>query len=78
MSAEVEDEFAGIRQSIEANVQYLKAKAAVVHRERRERIATAALQGLLADSNARGDYQAFVTDAVTYADLMIIALDKPA
>ena len=49
---------------------------ALAYRERRERIATAALQGLLA---ADFDYStsALAERAVRYADALISELDKP-
>jgi hypothetical protein len=43
---------------------------------RRERIATAALQGILADVKRNGDCEAYAKDAVQFADAMIAELDK--
>ena len=46
------------------------------HRERRERIATAALAGLLANHDNAGDFEAYAQDAVGAADALIAELDK--
>lgn len=46
-------------------------------RDRRERIATAALQGLLACPNNEGKFEAYAKDAVAQADALIAELDKP-
>ena len=43
--------------------------------DRRERIATAALQGLLTDEGL-GTYENYANDAVEYADALIAALDR--
>lgn len=44
---------------------------------RRERIATAALQGLLSDAQAYGDDDVdYAEEAVAYADALIAELDK--
>ena len=45
--------------------------------ERRERIATAALQGLLSCPNNAGSPKAYALDAVAQADALIAKLDKP-
>ena len=53
------------------------AAAAAAHRDRRERIATAALQGLLADEST-GDttHSCLAKIAVKAADALIAELDK--
>lgn len=43
---------------------------------RRERIATVALAGLLADTDRMGSYVAIAKDAVACADALIAALDE--
>lgn len=43
---------------------------------RRERIATAALQGILADVKRNGNCEAYAKDAVQFADALIAELDK--
>ena len=45
--------------------------------DRRERIATAALQGLLADPNGYASISGYATGAVALADALIAELDKP-
>lgn len=42
----------------------------------RERIATAAMQGILADPNASGSYAEIAEKAVNWADALITELDK--
>jgi hypothetical protein len=44
--------------------------------DRRERIATAALQGLLSDPNRQGTFSDAVRISVEYADALIAELDK--
>jgi hypothetical protein len=44
--------------------------------DRRERIATAALQGLLSDPNRLGTFSDAVRISVEYADALIAKLDK--
>lgn len=45
--------------------------------QRRERIAAAALQGLLSYRSHSGPREAYAQDAVAYADALIAELDKP-
>ena len=47
------------------------------HRDRRERIATAALQGLLAAPYAGNEYEYLSRQAVEAADALIAELNKP-
>jgi len=54
---------------LEAEVERLRA-------DRRERIATAALQGLLSDPNRQGTFSDAVRVSVEYADALIAELDK--
>ena len=58
----------------EAGLHYITDRE---HRDRRERIATAALQGLLADSSGHASIASYVADAVALADALIAELDKP-
>jgi hypothetical protein len=55
-----------------------QAEAEIRHRDRRERIATAALQGLMADES-HGDttFPRLAKIAVKAADALIAELDKP-
>ena len=53
------------------------AAQAAAHRDRRERIATAALQGLLADPDGHATLNGYVVAAVALADALIAELDKP-
>ena len=53
------------------------AAAAAVYRDRRERIATAAMAGMLADSSRRVLPKDHAKVAVQYADALIAELDKP-
>lgn len=46
------------------------------NKERRERIATTALAGLLSCPNNSGSLNAYARDAVAYADALIAELDK--
>ena len=54
--------------------QHLAAQAAA-YRDRRERIATAALQGLLANYGYSNKHE-ISAEAVAYADALIAELDK--
>lgn len=45
-------------------------------RDRRERIATAALQGMLSDPGSSGTATEYAEYATRYADALIAALDK--
>ena len=47
----------------------------VTHGDRRERIATACLAGLLS-SHRSGSYEDFASDAVNYADALIVKLEE--
>jgi len=53
------------------------AAAAAAHRDRRERIATAALAGILSDHTASDNAEHIAWVAVQYADALIAELDKP-
>ena len=55
--------------------QHLAAQAAA-YRDRRERIATAALQGLLADPTCGADYERLARQAIFAADALIAELNK--
>jgi predicted nucleic acid-binding protein len=62
------------RQEAAAEIERLRARVAVLAIDRRERIATACLAGLLADPNVN---DVSVTDtAVRFADALIARLDK--
>ena len=52
------------------------AAQAAAYRERRERIATAALAGLLADPSGHATINGYVVGAVALADALIAELDK--
>ena len=52
------------------------AAQAAAYRDRRERIATAALQGLLADPDGHATVNGYVVAAVALADALIAELDK--
>ena len=54
----------------------LEVRMEARHRDRRERIATAALQGLLADPNGHASISGYATGAVALADALIAELDK--
>lgn len=53
-----------------------KAQNQALYRERRERIATACLAGMLATGN-KGTANDYASWAVNYADALIAELDKP-
>lgn len=53
-----------------------KAQNQAYYRDRRERIATAALQGLLADPDGHATINGYVVGAVALADALIAELDK--
>jgi hypothetical protein len=53
------------------------AAAAAAHRDRRERIATAAMAGILSDHTASDNAEHIAWVAVQYADALIEELDKP-
>ena len=55
---------------------YRDAHAKQWRRDRRERIATAALQGMLSDPGASGTATEYAEYATQYADALIAALDK--
>jgi len=50
-------------------------RAAALRRDRRERIATACLAGLLACNDVDGDYETLAHASVAYADELTKALD---
>ena len=52
------------------------AAAAAAHRDRRERIATAAMRGMLANPNVDPWRDKVAVDAVILADALIAELDK--
>jgi hypothetical protein len=54
------------------------AAAAAAHRDRRERIATACLAGILSDHTASDKAEHIAWVAVQYADALIAELDKEA
>jgi hypothetical protein len=54
-----------------------KAQNQTLHRDRRERIATAVLTGILANPNVDPWRGKIAVDAVFHADAMIAELDKP-
>ena len=54
----------------------LEADARQWRRDRRERIATAALQGMLSDPGASGTATEYAEYATQYADALIAELDK--
>lgn len=47
-----------------------------VHKERRERIATAVLAGMLTNSKWFGSVEEFAQNALSYTDALIAELDK--
>lgn len=53
-----------------------KAQNQAYYRERRERIATAAMQGMLANPNVDPWHDKVAVDAVILADALIAELDK--
>lgn len=55
----------------------IQVEAEIRHRERRERIAKDALQGLLANPNVDPWRDKVAVDAVFHADALIAELDKP-
>ncbi len=54
----------------------LAAEARQRHRDRRERIATAALQGLLSNPQTRGWDHEIAARAVRYANALIVELNE--
>lgn len=52
------------------------AAEAAAHRDRRERIATAALAGMLADPTCGADCERLARQAIFAADVLIAELDK--
>jgi hypothetical protein len=60
----------------------LRSISAALHRanktERRERIATACLAGLIANPQCSGKFEDYADDAIRYADALIARLDKEA
>ena len=68
-----------LRRSNEALAFEIDQKNAEIKRlrtDRRERIATAALQGLLSDPNRQGTFSDAVRISVEYADALIAELDR--
>lgn len=55
----------------------MQAEAEIRHRDRRERIAKAAMQAMLLDSYWRYDREYLSREAVAAADALIAELDKP-
>lgn len=64
------------REEHRAEVDRLREDIERLHTDRRERIATAALQGLLSDPNRQGTFSDAVRISVEYADALIAELDK--
>lgn len=58
------------------NIEYNLSCIAAMLPDRRERIATAALQGLLADPSGHATINDYVFGAVALADALIAELDK--
>lgn len=56
--------------------EMLAAEVRQRNRDRRERIATAALQGMLSDPGSSGTATEYAEYATQYADALIAALDK--
>lgn len=57
-------------------IEKLRAEVEQLRAERRERIASAAMSGLLADTDRMGTYVAIAKDAVACADALIAELHK--
>lgn len=71
----IEERLEEAKKRLEIAQLQMQAEAEIRHRDRRERIATAAMQGLLA-YGPYGPISVFVEDAVAYADALIAELDK--
>jgi hypothetical protein len=66
-----------IDERVAANTEMLKVKVLLYNRDRRDRIATAALAGMLANPSTPAPSTAHhATWAVAYADALIAELDK--
>jgi hypothetical protein len=63
------------QKQLDMQVADLTAEVARLKDQRRERIATAALQGLLADPDHSGTPENYALDALDYADDLIAKLD---
>ena len=62
-------------ESLRKQVADLTAEVARLKDQRRERIATAALQGLLACNERSGSFDWYATDAIAFADALIAKID---
>ena len=66
-----------VEKRVAADTEMLKAEALLYNRERRERIATAAMAGMLADpTNNTCPAGLYATWAIELADALIAELDK--
>ena len=72
----IEERLEEAKKRLEIAQLQMQAEAEIRHRDRRERIATAALQGLLADPNGHATISGYATGAVALADALIAELDK--
>ena len=74
----IEERLEEAKKRLEIAQLQMQAEAEIRHRDRRERIATAAMQGLMADPTIRipraSDCAAW---AIELADALIAELDKP-
>ena len=64
------------RAHLENRAREKRIAAEARHRDRRERIATACMAGMLGDSERGGCFEDFAEDAVNCADALIAELDK--
>ena len=62
-------------ESLRKQVADLTAEVARLKDQRRERIATAGLQGLLACNERSGSFDGYAMDAIAFADTLIAKLD---
>ena len=62
-------------EALRKQVANLTAEVARLKDQRRERIATAALQGLLACNERSGSFDWYATDAIAFADALIAKID---
>ena len=73
----IEERLEEVKKRLEIAQLQMQAEAEIRHRDRRERIATAAMQGMLADPARDCSAKYLAKYAMEYADALIAELDKP-
>jgi len=73
-----EQEIERLRAELRTETDKRDAEIARLRTDRRERIATACLSGMIANPECSGKFEDYANDSVKYADALIARLDKEA